>query len=119
MLFSVYTDNGMFDKVIGVFDYREKSGFKIHQREFRGSKKLFEEMEKRGVRPNCVTYSALIDGYSKKGNLDEAKLLFEEMEKKGLRPNIITYSALIDGYSKKGNIKEAKRLYEEMVKRGL
>ncbi|KAL5776036.1 hypothetical protein ACOSP7_008962 [Xanthoceras sorbifolium] len=34
MLFRIYASKGMFEEAIGVFDYMEKSGFKIHGSSF-------------------------------------------------------------------------------------
>ncbi|KAK3211107.1 hypothetical protein Dsin_015813 [Dipteronia sinensis] len=73
-------------------------------------------MQKRGVRPNIVTYNVLIDGY---GNFKEAKRLFEGIEKRGLRPYIITYNVLIDGYGKKRKLEESYRLFKEMENIGV
>ncbi|KAK2656649.1 hypothetical protein Ddye_009701 [Dipteronia dyeriana] len=63
------------------------------------AKRLFEGMEKRGVKPNIVTYNVLIDRYGKKRKLKEAKRLFKKMENIGVRPDTIAYNTLIDGIS--------------------
>ncbi|KAI9195493.1 hypothetical protein LWI28_015411 [Acer negundo] len=66
-----------------------------------------------------VTYSSLIDGWCKKGKMEEAHKLRVHMEARGVKPKIVTYNALIDGYCKKGQLEEAKRLFEEMENRGV
>ncbi|KAK4843381.1 hypothetical protein QYF36_007386 [Acer negundo] len=71
-------------------------------------------MEKKGVRYDTVTYTTLIDGYDKIGNLEEENRLFKGMEKRGVRPNVVTCNVLIDGYGKKGKLEEAKQLFKEM-----
>ncbi|KAK3211109.1 hypothetical protein Dsin_015815, partial [Dipteronia sinensis] len=83
------------------------------------AKQLFEGMEKRGVRPNIVTYNVLIDVYGKKRKLEEAKLLFKEMKNIGVRPDTIAYNTLIYEYRKKENLEETKRLFEEREKKGV
>jgi pentatricopeptide repeat protein len=45
-----------------------------------------------------VTYSTLIDGHVRAGQLEQALRLLREMGSHGLRPNIITYNTLLKGY---------------------
>ncbi len=59
---------------------------------------MFDEMERRGLRSNVVTYSIMIDVHGKSGNSEKAMQLFDEMEKKGLNPNEVTYTTMIDVY---------------------
>ncbi|KAK3229353.1 hypothetical protein Dsin_001234 [Dipteronia sinensis] len=70
-----------------------------------------------GITPTLVTFSTLVNIFSKIGNFKEAKRLFEGMNIRELRPNIVIYS--VDGYCKIGNLEEAKWLFEEMEKRGV
>ena len=40
------------------------------------AKQLLDCMVEMGVKPNIVSYSSLLNGYCKKGRVDEAWLLF-------------------------------------------
>ena len=50
------------------------------------------------IRPDIVTYSALMNGLCKEGRLEEASKLFEEMKGMGLFPDGVIFTTLIDGH---------------------
>ena len=54
--------------------------------------KLFHEMHDKKICPNVITHSALIDGFSKAGRLEEAKNLFHEKLDENICPHVVTYS---------------------------
>lgn len=56
---------------------------------------LYNEMVRKGVEPDVVTYTALIDGYFKDGNMKSALKLYKEMIEARLKPNVVTLSCLI------------------------
>lgn len=73
-----------------------------------------------GLRTDEYTYTTLIDGHCKEGNVKKALNLHDEMVKKGILPDVVTYSVLINGLNKIARTKEARRLlfrlyYEEPV----
>ncbi|KAK1562941.1 hypothetical protein Q3G72_019597 [Acer saccharum] len=120
MLFLVYADNGMFEEAIGVFDYMEKSGFKIHQW---CCKVLLLALKRCGKTDMCYSFfrrmvgadvditvhsmTIVIDGLCKRGEVERAKDLMEEMVTKGIEPNVVTYNTLINGFCIKGMVDEA------------
>ncbi|RWR95156.1 Pentatricopeptide repeat-containing protein [Cinnamomum micranthum f. kanehirae] len=59
------------------------------------AKRILREMEKKGVKPSNVTYNAMIDGYSKKGSLEDAQKLKDEMKGEGIGCGCFTYTSLI------------------------
>ncbi|KAJ0734116.1 putative tetratricopeptide-like helical domain superfamily [Helianthus annuus] len=59
--------------------------------------------------------NALIDMYSKCGEIIDARHVFDEMKEK----NIISWTSLIAGYGKHGYGKKAISLYKQMVDEGL
>ncbi|XP_047177027.1 pentatricopeptide repeat-containing protein At1g05670, mitochondrial-like [Vigna umbellata] len=71
-------------------------------------------MVEKGLTPNVVTYTTLVDGLCKRGEVDIANELLLEMSEKGLQPNVCTYIALINGLCKVGNIEQAIKIMEEM-----
>ncbi|KAL2557947.1 Pentatricopeptide repeat-containing protein [Forsythia ovata] len=66
----------------------------------------FDDMVLRGVSPDVITYTILLNGYCRVNCLQEARDLFSDMKERGISPDIITYTVLLDGYSK-GNWKKA------------
>lgn len=72
---------------------------------------LYTEMVIKGLLPDVVAYTALIDGHFKDGNTKEAFRLHKEMQEAGLHPNVFTLSCLIDGLCKDGRISDAIKLF--------
>lgn len=68
---------------------------------------LYTEMVIKGIVPDVVTYTALIDGHCKVGNTKEAFRLHKEMLDAGLSPNMFTVSCVIDGLLKDGRTNDA------------
>ncbi|GKC68355.1 putative tetratricopeptide-like helical domain-containing protein [Tanacetum coccineum] len=76
-------------------------------------------MVRKGLHPDVVTYSALIDGYCLRGELGEAHKVLDRMVKRGMKPNIITYSSLINGYCKNKKVNEALDVFRDIQNKGL
>jgi pentatricopeptide repeat protein len=52
-------------------------------------------MQRQGVLPDVITYSALISACEKGKQPERALELFEAMQRQGVVPDVITYSALV------------------------
>jgi pentatricopeptide repeat protein len=70
-------------------------------------------MVAKGVEPNVVTYTALIHGHAKNGDMDAAFWLQKEMEEKGIYSNAITVSVLVDGLCRENRVQDAVRFIME------
>jgi pentatricopeptide repeat protein len=66
-----------------------------------------------------LTYSAIINAYSKGGMHREAKQVFEEFKSLGLKPDVVLYSALVDSYCKCGLVDDAVEMLQEMMQAGI
>ncbi|KAK8606760.1 hypothetical protein V6N13_052518 [Hibiscus sabdariffa] len=89
-------------------------GFAIHGR---GGEALdwFENMQKVGIKPNHVTFTAILTACSYSGLVDEGKSLFESIERvHKLRPRIEHYGCMVDLLGRAGSLEEAKGLIEQM-----
>ncbi|XP_038993594.1 pentatricopeptide repeat-containing protein At4g22760 isoform X2 [Hibiscus syriacus] len=63
---------------------------------------------------NCVfVQTALVDFYTKLGDMDTAKRVFNEMPEK----NVVTWNSILSWYLKAGNLGEAQRVFDEMPKK--
>ena len=60
----------------------------------------------------------LIDGASKCGKFDIARLLFQDLTDKGLCPNVRTYSVMIIALCREGLVRDAKDLFLMMEESG-
>ncbi|EOA19359.1 hypothetical protein CARUB_v10000365mg [Capsella rubella] len=74
----------------------------------------FDEMQKFGVKPDGVTYLAVLSACGHAGLIDEGVKFFSQMRSKyGIKPSIEHYSCLIDILGRAGRLLEAYVILEE------
>ncbi|KAE8690974.1 Detected protein of unknown function [Hibiscus syriacus] len=111
-------------RAVSFFPNSGKSGY-LRMKSFTAACKLFlasglySEMLTKGIVPDIVTYTVLLNGLYKKGQLQNAHKILKEMDRQGLTSNVLIYNALIAGHFREGNLEEASRLHNEMLDRGL
>ncbi|KAK1297276.1 Pentatricopeptide repeat-containing protein [Acorus calamus] len=71
---------------------------------------LFEE---RSASVDVVSWTALIAGYSDRGDVDSARRFFDRMPER----NKVSWNAMIAGYARVGSLEEAMRLFNAMPER--
>ncbi|BAT96819.1 putative pentatricopeptide repeat-containing protein [Vigna angularis] len=84
--------------------------------------KLFNEMLRRGVRPNQITFGTLINLLCKSPqlHLPQAFKVKEEMDRVfKIKPNVFVYTSLIKAVGEVGDFDSAVRLKDEMVRNNL
>jgi pentatricopeptide repeat domain-containing protein 1 len=69
-------------------------------------------MRKKGLKPNVVTFNSLIDGYAKKGDIEQARHWLVVMRKEGTKPNVIMFNTLTNRCVMK---KTLKKLFNSLV----
>ncbi|KAL5557315.1 hypothetical protein UlMin_039551 [Ulmus minor] len=124
VLIDMYVKCGNMNKALEVFRNLEKKdvsswtavieGFAIHGQ---GKEALdwFTEMQSEGIKPNSVTFTAILTACSYAGMVDEGKVLFESMEAGyKMNPSIEHYGCMVDLLGRAGLLKEAKELIETM-----
>jgi pentatricopeptide repeat domain-containing protein 1 len=79
---------------------------------------LLREMPKRGLTPNVVSYTAVLNACGK-SQWEIALYLLDEMNKIGLRPNVMSYSSAISACAKGGQWEIALDLWDEMKEKGI
>ncbi|KAL6126235.1 hypothetical protein ACLB2K_074286 [Fragaria x ananassa] len=81
---------------------------------------LMEKMRSQdGCAPNTVTYSCLIGGFNKVGDIDRGLELFEKMKEEGIPLNVVTLNTLLDGLCRHGKLNAALEFFNEMQRDGL
>lgn len=78
-------------------------------------KLIHESFMKSGIKANLILRNALVDMYSKCGNVKEAHRAFDEMPER----DIVSWNALIAGYAVHGPATKAIELYQNMQREGI
>ncbi|KAJ7518407.1 hypothetical protein O6H91_21G067400 [Diphasiastrum complanatum] len=81
--------------------------------------KLFEEMQRQHVKPNEITFVALLDACASFSGLAEGKLIHSYLLKYGYESDLFVINSLINMYSKCGCMDDACKIFEGMPKRNL
>ncbi|XP_027350588.1 pentatricopeptide repeat-containing protein At2g31400, chloroplastic isoform X2 [Abrus precatorius] len=82
--------------------------------------RLFRSMEGIGLKPNSVTYNAIIDGGGKGGvDFDTVVKFFEEMVASGCVPDRFTYNSLLKTCVPRGRWQLCQKLMDEMDRKGI
>lgn len=64
---------------------------------------------------NCFVKTALVDMYSKCGNLEKARQIFDEMNNR----NVVTWNAMISGYARASDVQTAKKLFDRTPRKNV
>ncbi|KAL9233921.1 hypothetical protein vseg_008854 [Gypsophila vaccaria] len=77
--------------------------------------RLFDEMLAENVRPEGVTYLAILSACSHSGMIDECREYFSKLcSDRQISPQVEHYSCMVDLLGRAGRLKEAKSLIESM-----
>lgn len=74
-------------------------------------KRYLEEMEIEGFSPDCSTFSYLIEGLGRSGQIDEAVSVFEGLKEK----DVLVYNALIANFAIVGDFELCMKYYARML----
>lgn len=77
---------------------------------FEKSRELLAELDTLGYAENEMPYCLLMDGLSKAGCLDEARVVFNEMQEKCVKSDGYAHSIMISAFCRGGCFEEAKQL---------
>ncbi|RDX80467.1 Pentatricopeptide repeat-containing protein, mitochondrial, partial [Mucuna pruriens] len=80
----------------------------------RHAERIWQEMSKRGIQHDVVSYASIISCYSKSSKLYKVLRLFEDMKKRKITPDRKVYNAVIYALAKSMLVKEATNLIGTM-----
>ncbi|KAK4359848.1 hypothetical protein RND71_022077 [Anisodus tanguticus] len=78
------------------------------------ARKVFGKM----LEPDVVSWSALVSGYAKLGDVGNAKMVFDQAGKLGIDPNSVSWNGLITGFNQSGCYSEAVLMFRRMNSEG-
>ncbi|PWA62676.1 pentatricopeptide repeat protein [Artemisia annua] len=71
----------------------------------------------KGISPDVITYSSLIDGLCNLGRWEEASKMLQEMLDVGISLDVQTFSILVDALCKEGKVEAAENVIDIMLER--
>ena len=71
------------------------------------------------AKPTVHAYTALVQGLSRAGKVDEAREWIREMKRRRVPPNAHTYSTIVDALVRRGDVGGAEAVVEEMREDGV
>ncbi|KAF3680777.1 Pentatricopeptide repeat-containing protein [Capsicum annuum] len=74
------------------------------------ARKVFDKMRE----PDVVSWSALVGGYAKKGDVGNAIRVFDEGGELGIERNIVSWNGMIAGFNQSGCYLEAVLMFQRM-----
>lgn len=86
-------------------------------KQFKKSKKIFNEMEKKGVLPNSVTLVSMLSACSNLKDLDGGIKIHKYVKEGIIEPNLILENALIDMFAACGAMDVAQGVFDHMKTR--
>ncbi|KAF6163129.1 hypothetical protein GIB67_024993 [Kingdonia uniflora] len=89
----------------------------LKQRDQANLSHLLSEMYKRGLKPDKVIYTSMIDADCKLGNIMNAFTFLDKMVEEGCVPNVVTYTVLIHGLCLAGFFDKAVLLCKDMLEK--
>ncbi|XP_057870853.1 pentatricopeptide repeat-containing protein At4g14050, mitochondrial [Cryptomeria japonica] len=78
------------------------------------ARKVFDSIPQR----NVVSWTAIIAGYTHKGNAKEAIKLFDKMDKEGVKPNQFTLATIIKACGSVEAFEQAKGIHHHVIESG-
>lgn len=85
---------------------------------------IHDEILRRGLNPDKITYNHLIYACIKAGNLDAATEFYEQMKDKALKdyhhkdfPDLVTYTTLLQGFGQVKDLRSIEKILVEMKSR--
>ncbi|KAL5157765.1 Pentatricopeptide repeat-containing protein, chloroplastic [Glycine soja] len=134
LLFDMCADVGCMDEAVEIFEDMKSSGtcqpdnftysclinmYSSHLKRTDSlessnpwEQQLFDEMLQRGVKPDNITFSTLVNCASVSGLPNKAVELFEKMSGFGCEPDGITCSGMVYAYARTNNVDKAVNLYD-------
>ena len=87
---------------------------------------MYNEDCNKKIRPNVVTYAAVMDAHARRGDIEGTNLVFTMMKadyssgNTNAKPNLFTYNILLDAWANSGNLNapiEVENILQEIKKK--
>ncbi|XP_052197696.1 pentatricopeptide repeat-containing protein At4g39952, mitochondrial [Diospyros lotus] len=122
-LVDMYAKCGQLEKSREIFDSMDEkdviswnvmiSAYGVHG-DAKSALEIFQQMERSDVKPNELTFLAVLSACTHAGLVQEGKCLFERMGNYSLSPTLKHYACMVDLLGRSGNLHEAEDLVLSM-----
>lgn len=124
MMIYMYKKAGSYDKARKLFSMMAERGIQqstvtfnslmSFETNYKEVSKIYDQMQRAGLRPDVVSYALLINAYGKARREEEALAVFEEMLDAGVRPTHKAYNILLDAFAISGMVEQARTVFKCM-----
>ncbi|TQD83109.1 hypothetical protein C1H46_031340 [Malus baccata] len=124
MMIYMYKKAGSYDKARKMFAVMSERGvpqstvtynsLMSFENNYKEVSKMYNQMQRAGLRPDVVSYALLISAYGKARREEEALAVFEEMLDAGVRPTRKAYNILLDAFAVSGMVDQARTVFKSM-----
>ncbi|KAL2493709.1 Pentatricopeptide repeat-containing protein-like [Forsythia ovata] len=124
MMIYMYKKAGSYDKARQLFALMPERGVQkttvtynslmSFETNYKEVSKIYDQMQRAGIRPDVVSYALLINAYGKARREEEALAVFEEMLDAGVRPTQKAYNILLDAFAISGMVEQARIVFKSM-----
>lgn len=91
----------------------------VAQEDMSAAESLVQLMREDGLAPDGQTYSALLSGYAKLGDVARGTACYRDLIQAGLVPDVVVRTQIIDLYGRAGQVDAAEEMLLGMVEAGL
>ncbi|KAI5070834.1 hypothetical protein GOP47_0015177 [Adiantum capillus-veneris] len=119
---SLVKSQEVFDRLVGrdIVSWNALLGGYVQNGEGEQALEWFEQMQRRGISPNSVTFICSLKACGSVGALDKGQAIHAEVERKGLlESDLLVGSALVDFYSKHGSMSLAYQVFTHLPVRNV
>lgn len=79
---------------------------------------MLDEMDKKGVKPDIVSFNTLLNGYLKKGD-DRFQEIIKKISSEGLEPDVVNYNCRISKLCRDLETIKGEELLDVMISKGI
>ncbi|OAY75004.1 Pentatricopeptide repeat-containing protein [Ananas comosus] len=131
MMIYMYKKAGNFDQARKLFRQMAESGIPrstvtfnslmSFETDYKEVSKIYDQMQRAGLKPDVVSYALLISAYGKARREDEALAVFEEMLDAGVRcePDLCSYATMLSAYVNASDMDQAEKFFRRIKEDGL
>merc|ERR1719456_52686 len=76
-------------------------------------------MSDANVKPNAISYNALLDACAKASDAERSASTFDAMKSAGIQPTIVTYASLARPFARKGVWRKVEEIKDQLLEDGL